>query len=785
VKWPFGGRHGEHAGYLSRVLGRLSLQTRWMFVIAVATAVVGGLLLSGLVAYTARSLARFNRTEAQAAAVIYSAPQMLRAGVHVDDIDLAGTLRRLGYREVSGQPAGPGEFRRTAAAWDLYLRADHAEDTAGRVRLETHGGRIVRASEGRTELELVVLPPEPLGSASPSGEESLPVRLSDVPTAVRAAVLAAEDARFFEHSGLDIRALARAFWTNFRAGRIVEGGSTLTQQLVKNRLLTPQRTFSRKLEEAWLSTVLDWRYPKERIFEAYLNEVYLGHVNGTALHGVGAAARAYFGKEVSQLSLADAALLAGIIRAPNSYSPAVHAEAARRRRDAVLGRMRELGQITQAEYDRARQEPVRPKSLPLGPRFAAYFSDYVRAQADRSALVEKAGPGGRIFTTLDVPLQRFAESAVARGLAQLEARWPALRQPTDGLQAVLVALDPSTGAIRALVGGRDYRASQFNRAVNARRQPGSAFKPFVYLAALAPDARSGLTAASIIEDVPVTIPVSRGEWTPRNYRDHYEGRVTVRRALEQSLNAATIRVAESVGLPAIIETAKAVGLDDANLQPVPSLALGAIEVTPLGLARAYLPLANGGTLHAVKAIDEIADVRHRTVWQSRAEDRRVLSDAEAYVMTSLLQGVVNSGTGAGLQRFGIGNGVAGKTGTTNDGRDAWFVGYSSNLLTLVWVGFDDGRAHGLSGAEAALPIWADFMRRALGAYPATPFVIPTGVTMVDIDATNGKRANEFCPLVVREVFIAGTEPERCEEHGQLGDRLVQWWDRVRGWFRRW
>lgn len=784
MKWSLRGRHGEHPGSLGRILDGLPLQTRWMFVIAVATAIVGGLLLSGLVAYTVRSLARFNRTEAQAAAVIYSAPQMLRRGVRVDDVDLAGTLRRLGYREVSGQPTAPGEFRRTPAVWDLYLRADHADETVGRVRIEIRSGRIVRASEGRTELNVVVLPPEALGSASPSGEESLPVRLSDVPTTVRAAVLAAEDARFFEHSGLDLRALARAIWANFKAGRIVEGGSTLTQQLVKNRLLTPERTFSRKLEEAWLSTVLDWRYPKERIFEAYLNEVYLGHLNGTALHGVGAAARAYFGKEVAQLSVAEAALLAGIIRAPNSYSPVVHAEAARRRRDTVLARMRELGQITQIEYDRARQEPVRPRSSPLGLRFAAYFSDYVRAQAERGALVEKAGPGGRIFTTLDVPLQRFAESAVARGLTQIEARWPALRQPSDPLQAVLVALDPATGAIRAMVGGREYRSSQFNRAVSARRQPGSAFKPFVYLAALAPEARSGLTAASIIDDVPVTIPVSGGEWSPRNYRDHYEGRVTVRRALEQSLNAATIRVAESVGLPAIIETAKAVGLD-AGLQPVPSLALGSIEVTPLGLARAYLPLANGGTLHAVNAIDEVADVRRRTVWQSRAEDRRVLSDAEAYLMTSLLQGVVNSGTGAGLQRFGIGNAVAGKTGTTNDGRDAWFVGYSSNLLTLVWVGFDDGRAHGLSGAEAALPIWAEFMRRALDAYPAAPFVMPAGVTMVDIDATNGKRANEFCPLVIHEVFIAGTEPERCEEHGQLGDRLVHWWDRVRGWFRRW
>jgi penicillin-binding protein 1B len=754
-----------------------------MLVIAIATAISGGILLSGLVAYTVRSLARFDRAGAQATAIIYSAPQMLRRGVRVDVIDLAGTLRRLGYREVSGPPA-PGEFRRNANTWDLYLRADRDDRTAGRVTLDTEGGRVVRARAGRAELERVVLPPEALGSMNAAGEESLPVRLAEVPTTLRAAVLAAEDARFFDHAGIDIRALARAIRTNFKAGRIIEGGSTITQQLVKNRLLRPERTFTRKLEEAWLSAVLDWRYPKEQIFEAYLNDVYLGHLNGAAIRGMGAAAHAYFGKPVQQLSLAEAALLAGIIRAPNAYSPASHPEAARHQRDVVLARMNELGQITETERDRARREPVRLRPSPLGDRFAAYFTDYVRAQAEHADLSEPAGSGAKIVTTLDIPLQRFAETAIARGLAQLEARRPRLRQSPGPLQAGLVALDPSTGAIRALVGGRDYRDSQFNRAVNARRQPGSAFKPFVYVAALAPDARRGLTAASIVEDAPVTIPVSGGEWTPRNYRDHYEGRVTVRRALEQSLNAATIRVAERVGLPAIIAAVKAVGID-ADVQPVPSLALGSIEVTPLGLARAYLPFADGGTLHVVKAVEEITDAQDRGLWHARGEDRRVLSDAEAYVMTSLLQGVVSSGTGAALQRFGIGNAVAGKTGTSNDGRDAWFVGYSSNLLTLVWVGFDNGRAHGLSGAEAALPIWADFMRRALDAYPPAPLVMPLGVTMIDIDPTNGKRANEFCPLVIREVFIAGTEPERCDEHGQVGDRVMQWWDRLRGWFRRW
>jgi membrane carboxypeptidase/penicillin-binding protein len=392
----------------------------------------------------------------------------------------------------------------------------------------------------------------------------------------------------------------------------------------------------------------------------------------------------------------------------------------------------------------------------------------------------------RIDTTLDLGLQKFAESAVARGLDRLESRHRALRRndPAERLQAALVALDPRTGQVKALVGGRDYQRSQFNRAALARRQPGSAFKPFVALTALG--ARGGtpaMTAVSFVEDAPLLMDVDGKPWTPRNYEDHYEGRVTVRRAVEASLNAATVRIALAVGLPNVVDTARAMGIES-ELAPVPALALGAFEVTPLELARAYVPLANGGL--KPRGSPTLASVRtgDGTVTPIDAAPVRVLTPAEAYLVTSLLTGVMESGTGAGAKALGVPAGLAGKTGTTNDTRDAWFVGYSPTLVAVVWVGFDDGQPHGMSGSEAALPIWADFMKQALDAYPAPAFAVPAGVVSADVDVSNGKLANRFCPLVKREVFLAGTEPPPCSEHGGAVDQFIDWWRRFRGWFRR-
>ncbi|HYE89488.1 MAG TPA: transglycosylase domain-containing protein, partial [Terriglobales bacterium] len=574
-------------------LGRLGT---WSTITLALLAIVGALVLS-LISYTGVQLARFERADARRTMTVYAAPQPLTAGLNVKRIDLPAILARLRYTEVKGTPSAPGQFQRGATTWDIHLRGHTGHDggTARMVRLELRGERIARVTQSGRDIGAVALEPEVLTSVGDRpGEAYRPVRLGDVPPVLIQAVLAAEDHRFFDHAGVDLRGLLRAAWTNLRGGRVLQGGSTITQQLVKNRLLGPQRTFARKVNEAWLSTVIEWRYAKERILEAYLNEIYLGQRGPLALRGVGAAARSFFGKEPHQLTLAEAATLAGITRAPNLYSPAANPERARERRNVVLTRMRELGMLNDADHRDAQAQALAVKPAPA--QMAAYFTDYLRREIeDLGASDVSDAPGARVYSSLDVTLQRFAEAAVARGLDRLESRVPRLRR-ADGarLQAVLVALDPRSGQIRALVGGRDYQTSQFNRAIFARRQPGSAFKPFVFVAALSPERqRAVYTAASVVDDAPLTLQVGRDTWAPRNYEDRYEGQVTLRRALERSLNSATVRVADSVGYASVIETARALGIES-PLAPVPALALGAFEVTPLELARAYVPFSNAG-----------------------------------------------------------------------------------------------------------------------------------------------------------------------------------------------
>ena len=761
--------------------GRVVVRRFAFLVVALAAVVVLG--AAGLAIYAAAALSRFERVEARRSIVLYAAPPVLTTGVHVGALDLAGILGRVGYREARGAP-GPGQFSRSEGAWDIHVPGP--EDR--RVRLTVSGGRITRLQQGGAEARSVALPPEVLASAGADmGENIRPVRLPDLPATLRDAILVTEDVRFYEHGGVDPRGILRALWTNVRKGRVAEGGSTITQQLVKSRLLNPERTLVRKANEALLSTALEWRYSKDQILEAYINEIYLGQRGGAAVRGVGAAALVYFGKEVHQLTLAEAALIAGMIRGPNSYSPANNPERARERRDVVLTRLRDLGRISEADYRRARKEPVRARAAPAASGLVApYFVDYVRAELERNPDLDLGDQHGvRVYTTLDPVLQRLAESAVVKGMDRLETARPRLRRrgPEERLQAAMVVLDPVTGQVRALVGGRDYRSSQYNRAVLARRQPGSAFKPFVYLTALAPRKEGGpaFTAASLIEDAPITLMVDGKPWTPKNYDDRYEGAVTVRRALEGSLNTAAVRLTQAVGPAAVVETAALLGME---LKPVPAVALGVFEITPLQLARAYLPLVNSGLASAGGVVEAVADEGGRALWSASRESRPVIGAAEAYLVTSLLEGVINAGTGAAARAVGVPGAVAGKTGTTNDGRDAWFVGYSPNLLALVWVGFDDGTAAGLSGSEGALPIWSEFMRQALEIYPGGAFAEPTGVTRVKVDVTTGRRATTFCPHVATEVFLTGTEPPACEEHGGVVEEVVRWWDRIRGWLRK-
>jgi penicillin-binding protein 1B len=758
---------------------------RWALIAAIVS------VAGAPVIYSAIELHKFERADARRATFIYAAGQPLAPGVNVQRVGLVATLARLGYKETRSVPPSPGLFRRASDGWDIYLRGgdETGAGPAQLVRLQLADDRITKVMRSGQDAGAVALEPEVLSSAADRpGEDHKPIRLDETPKVLIDAVLAAEDHRFFAHSGLDPRALLRAAWANLRAGRVKEGGSTITQQLVKVRLLSPQRTFFRKLREAWLAALIESRYSKERILEAYLNEIYLGQRGPIALRGVGAASRAYFGKEVHQLTTPEAALIAAIIRGPNIYSPAVDPDRAREHRNTVLAQMRDLQMITPDEYERARRAPVQVRSLVNPGQSAPYFVDYVRQEIE-----QRFDPGvsrvrgARIVTTLDLTLQRFAEAAAVRGLDRLESSLPHgyRREPGRRLQIAMLVVEPATGEIRALVGGRDYLASQFNRVTSARRQPGSAFKPIVYLAALrAGDGSPFFTAASRVEDLPLTLESNGQPWSPRNSDDRYEGIVTVRQALEQSLNSATVRIAQTVGLPTVIELARALGLQS-QLAPVPAMALGAFEVTPLELARAYLPLANGGIRPAaISGIHTVQFGDDEVKPSSADEPVRVVSAAEAWLVTSLLKGVVTAGTGSAVRSSGLPDVVAGKTGTTNDGRDAWFVGYTPRLLALVWVGFDGGEPHGMSGARAALPIWVDFMKQAFDAYPQSDFEVPEGISFADIDVTNGKRAARACPVVAREAFLVGTEPPLCDEHRGVIDHVVNGWNRLTEWFRR-
>lgn len=738
-----------------------------------------------LVAWIWRTAAGVELERPQDAAVIYAAGQVLTPGVSVEGADLVDTLRRLGYREVLGPPGGPGQFRRGPDAWDVYLRA--RDDPRGarpalRVRLALDAGRIAAlATPEGSPLEEVELEPELLtGLGDAANQLRHPLPLAAMPRHLVQAVLAAEDHRFYEHPGIDVRAVARALWVNLRRGEVAQGGSTLTQQLVKNLVLTPRRTWGRKLREIVLAVALERRYSKDEILAAYLNGVYLGQHGGYAVYGMGAGARSFFGKEVGHLTLGEAATLAGIIRAPNTYSPVQRPERARERRNLVLHRMRALGMVDERRLALALQERLVARQGAPPRALGPYFADWVRVQVEQGQ-PDGAPPGGlRIYTTLHPGLQRAAEAALARGLDRLEGRHRGLRRkdPAARLQGALVALDPRTGEVLALVGGRDYAQSQFNRAVQARRQPGSAFKPFVYLAALRPGPRGEpphFTPASLLEDRPLTIGAGRTAWSPRNYEGRYEGTVTVRRALEQSLNAATVWMADAVGYDAVVRTARELGVTS-PLQPVPALVLGSFEVTPLELAAAYAALANGGDRVRPTGLRAVVD-REGGVSEPRGERTPAVRPDEAYVLTHLLQGVMERGTGASARLYGVEGPVAGKTGTTNEGRDAWFVGYTPRLVALVWVGFDERDALHLSGAQAALPIWADFMRTAMGAVPAAAFEPPPSVSFRAIDATNGRLATAWCPVVVREAFLAATEPrESCTAHGPT--------DLLRSFFRR-
>lgn len=593
----------------------------------------------------------------------------------------------------------------------------------------------------------------PIGTVDGSAlDERIPVTLNQVPDLLAQAVLAVEDQRFYDHHGIDLRRIGGAFVANVRALGVAQGGSTLTQQLAKNLYLSADRTPLRKLREAAMAVVLELRYSKKQILEAYLNEIYLGQDGGRAIHGVGAASRFYYGKDVRRVTLAEAAQLAAMISAPNRTNAARHPETALQRRDMVLQLMLQQKRISPAAAERATRA-----SLTIGEHSSAtldsrFFRDFVAVSAG-----DVPARGMSIYTTLDAALQRAADRAVERGLARMRLK---------GVEAALVAIDPRNGDILAMVGGRDYSASQFNRAATARRQPGSAFKPIVALTAL--ERRNGqapaFTLASAVQDEPLEVKTGAGLWQPVNYDQQFRGPVTVREALEQSLNVPFARIGLAVGADKIVAKAKQLGITS-PLRAVPSVALGSSEVTLLELVRAYGALADAGKLAATRTI--LARGRDSIVLDSTVSAPQVVDPAVAYLVTSALQGVTSRGTAQSLNDDGHLGAIAGKTGTTSDWRDAWFVAYSSEIVVGVWVGYDDGRSLQMTGASAALPIVSSFLEQVTPDGGWAPFEVPDGVVEAEVGG-DGAVAVE---CGTREVFLTGTEPS---ESGCSGFQFHGW-----------
>ncbi|PCI40109.1 MAG: transpeptidase-transglycosylase [Elusimicrobia bacterium] len=681
---------------------------------------------------------------------VLSSPVRLRPGTPISAKELKHRLKRLNYKRVEAPP-NEGEYRRTSDAFIVNLRDfDHpfVRSTPNAAAIEIHHGRVqsLRLADENIPLIEAVLEPELLYELSGSNRvRRTPLAAGDIPATMTQALIAIEDRRFFSHSGIDPRGIARAAWRNLRSHRITEGGSTLTQQLAKNLFLTPERSFSRKIKEAFIAVYLEARYSKSEILRLYLDSVYFGQKGPVSIVGLHEAARHFFALTPHELSVPQCALLAGLLRSPSGYNPFRHPKRAHKRRSEVITAMHREGFLSPTQTRLAREAPLGvTRSAHITPRDADHFLAYIqRALASRYSDEAWMTRGMTVHTTLDPWLQEQASKAVAGAKHE----------------AALIALDPRTGAIRALVGGRKFAESAFDRATQARRQPGSAFKPFVYGAALrsGPN-RAAMTPATLLSDTTRAYRIAGGTWVPRNYSRSYQGPVPLREALARSLNAATVNLAAEIGPKAIIEYARELGIRS-PLRPTLGLALGASEVSLLEITGAYAPFANGGYRVEPFGVEAALDTRGSVLEFHHRQPRVVLNPAEVYLMTDLLREVVRTGTARSLARWGLAQNAAGKTGTSNDGKDAWFIGYTPRIVAGVWSGSDIPTALGITGASAALPIWAKFVKTTGGpASQGDVWPKPESVRTATIDPNSGGIASAGCRERRTEIFAAGTEP---------------------------
>ncbi|HYI09767.1 MAG TPA: PBP1A family penicillin-binding protein [Thermoanaerobaculia bacterium] len=714
---------------------------------------------------------------------VYSDATPIVRGVRYPRALLEPKLNHVGYREVKKRVENPGEYRYSGDDLEIFLNNFEYPDMefhAMPVLVDMDNSASVRGLKRLTDginLRGVRIEPELITSIYDNEmEDRVPVSLDSVPKVLLDAIIATEDRTYYSHEGISIRGTLRALVQDIRSKSLVAGGSTLTQQLTKNLYLNPERTFRRKAVEALMSVLLEIRYSKEQILEAYLNEIYLGQNGSVQIVGVEQASQVYFGKKVTYLTLSEAATLAGMIRSPNVLSPLKYPERAKPRRDVVLKLMHDQGRITAREYEETVASPLVVTRFPKTSRSAPFFVDLVLKQLRETYPETQLQTHGlRIFTTLDTIMQRSAEEALDNGIASLNKKYKHIRTSKTPLEGVVVTVQPGTGYVKALVGGRNYSKTQFNRAIQARRQPGSLFKPFVYVTGMDPArGNEALTASTVLDDSPISIQAGTAVWRPQNYDNRYHGRVTVREALAHSYNIPAVRAAIDAGVPNVIKTATSIGVES-KLQPYPSISLGSFEVTPLEISFAYSVFANLGVkaepvsiLAVVTRDGELKETRN-------VKMKRVAPASVCYVMNDILKDVFDYGTAGRARSLGFEHAYAGKTGTTNNYRDAWIIGYSPRILSLVWIGFDDGHSVRLAGGDACLPIWTRHMNRIDGLIADVDWRRPEDVNEREIDPRSGMLATPYCPNTRSEVYVAGTEPESvCPLHAGSGEPSPYW-----------
>ena len=585
-------------------------------------------------------------------------------------------------------------------------------------------------------------------------EKRTPVSIDQIPMDLKSALIVTEDRQFYTHSGIDLKGIFRAVIKDILAGQFVEGASTITQQLAKTLFLSQEKTIIRKIKEAILAVQLERRYTKDELLALYLNQIYFG----SGAYGVESAAQLFFGKPASQMDLAQCALIAGLPKAPSRYTPLVNPDLAEKRRNLVLSLMLNQGLITDVQYQLANSQPVLNTSRAAPPGSAPYFVQYIKPELEAAVGPSLLYKGGlTVHTTLSQRLQQTAEAAVENGLVRLQQRMRSTIKPDASPQGALVAIDIRTGGILAMVGGRHFSESAFNRAADARRQPGSAFKPVIYALAIA----RGFTQASLVLDAPVVFKGGKNgeDWQPENFSKQYKGEMTLRQALTHSKNIPAVRLVERLGPPAVVQFAHKLGIDS-PLSPHLSIALGATNSTLLEITAAFAVFPNGGNHISPLGITEILDRENVSLWRARPAIRPVMTETEAAIMVDMLQGVVEEGTGKQARRLNLP--VAGKTGTTNDFKDALFVGFSPAVAAGVWVGMDDSSPLGNkeTGARAALPVWIDFMAATRPESTTLYFDIPDNMKKVWMDPVTGRAAVNGDDGAVKALFVNGTEPKR-------------------------